>query len=76
MEQPNIYILQTDIESFDEKEFILMQLNRMDKVKRASLDFADRDKVLRVECLGYSLQQLMNIISNYGIGCRDLPDEK
>lgn len=74
METIHIHILQTNIQSPRERDFLLCQLKQIDDVQNASVDFADRDKVLRVECRNYTLQQVVNIVSNYGIWCRELPE--
>jgi hypothetical protein len=74
MQLYSVHIYQTNIQFPRDKEFIVNQLNRVPSVRKATIDITDSDKVLRVECKSLSSSHIINIVTNYGYVCRELPE--
>ncbi len=74
MQTGAIYIMKTNILFPQDREFVIKNLTRISAIRNATVDLEDRDKVLRVECEKLSASQIINIVSNYGYVCAELPD--
>jgi hypothetical protein len=74
MQTSAVHILKTNIFFPQDREFVIKNLKRFSAVRRATVDLEDRDKILRVECKQLSASQIINIVSNYGYMCSELPE--
>jgi hypothetical protein len=68
----DVYVFKTNIHSEESAPAIARQLNRLERVRRWTIDFGDRDKVLRVEAERIHPAEITRLVTSAGFSCEEM----
>lgn len=68
----DIFVFRTNILSAATAYLVANRLNAHDRVARWSIDFGDRDKVLRVEAERTQPAEITDLVTSAGFVCEEL----
>jgi hypothetical protein len=68
----DIFVFKTNIHSEESTPAIARQLNRLERVRRWTIDFGDRDKVLRVEAEQTHPAEITRLVTSAGFVCEEM----
>jgi hypothetical protein len=71
-ESMEVLVFKTNIHSPEVKPLIAQQLMQLKGVSRWSIDFGDRDKVLRVEAEQTHPSDILRLVTSAGFVCEEL----
>lgn len=69
-----LFILKTNILSLTMKEALALQINEISQIKKWSVDYQDCDGVLRALAEGICINELIQLIRQWGFECEELND--
>jgi hypothetical protein len=68
----DVYVFRTNIHSEESAPALVRQLNQLDRVRRWTIDFGDRDKVLRVEAERTHPAEITDLLTSAGFVCEEM----
>jgi hypothetical protein len=68
----DIFVFRTNIPSADNVQPIARRLDDHERVARWTIDFGDRDKVLRVEAVGADPGEITRLVTSAGFECEEM----
>jgi hypothetical protein len=68
----DILVFKTSIQTSLEVQFLASVLNNQDGISSWSVDLDDWEKILRIESVGISPDEVESILDNYNIRCKQI----
>ncbi len=69
-----LFILKTNVISLTMKEALALQINEISQIKKWSVDYQDCDGVLRALAEGICINELIQLMKQWGFECEELND--
>lgn len=70
----DLFILKTNVRSLAMKEALAQELNKIQQIKKWSVDYQDCDGVLRASTESMCINSLIELITQWGFECEELND--
>lgn len=70
----DLFILKTNVRSLAMKEALAQELNKIQQIKKWSVDYQDCDGVLRASAESMCINSLIELITQWGFECEELND--
>jgi len=70
----DVLVFRTNIQKKAEFAIIEKELQKLAGIQKCTVDFEDREKVLRIECLNPNLMEIVDTVNRQGFICEELED--